>query len=42
MTDECIRTVQSTWLEVLPIKDAVAQLFYEGLVGTNPSLRSLF
>ena len=30
MTDECIRTVQSTWFEVLPIKDTAAQLFYEG------------
>jgi len=42
MTPECIRTVQSTWVKVLPIKDAAAQLFYERLFEIDPSLRPLF
>jgi hemoglobin-like flavoprotein len=42
MTPGHIRTVQSTWIRVLPIKDAAAKLFYERLFETDPSLRALF
>ena len=42
MTPECIRTVQSTWVKLLPIKDSAAQLFYKRLFETDPSLRALF
>ena len=42
MTPECIRIVQSTWVRLLPIKDLAAQLFYERLFETDPSLRALF
>jgi len=42
MTPEDIRIVQSTWVKVLPIKDNAAQLFYERLFETDPSLRALF
>src|SRR5215510_5823041 len=42
MTPERIRTVQSTWVKLLPIKASAAQLFYEKLFETDPSLRALF
>lgn len=42
MTPEHIRTVQSTCVEVLPIKDTAAQVFCERLFETDPSLRGLF
>ena len=42
MTPEHIRIVQSTWVKVLPIKNTAAQLFYERLFETDPSLRALF
>jgi hemoglobin-like flavoprotein len=42
MTPEHIRIVQSTWVKVLPIKDTAAQLFYERLFETDPSIRALF
>lgn len=42
MTPERIRTVQSTWVKMLPIKASAAQLFYEKLFETDPSLRALF
>jgi len=42
MTPGHIRTVQSTWVKLLPIKDSAAQLFYERLFETDPSLRALF
>jgi hemoglobin-like flavoprotein len=42
MTPEHIRIVQSTWVKVLPIKHTAAQLFYERLFETDPSLRALF
>jgi hemoglobin-like flavoprotein len=42
MTPEHIRTVQSSWVKVLPIKDTAAQLFCERLVKTDPSLSFLF
>jgi hemoglobin-like flavoprotein len=41
MTPEHIDTVQSTWLKVLPIRDAAAQLFCERLLQMDPSLRGL-
>jgi hemoglobin-like flavoprotein len=42
VTPEHIRTVQSTWRKVLPIKDSAAQLFYKRLFEMDPSLRGLF
>ena len=42
MTPEHIRIVQFTWVKVLPIQDTAAQLFYERLFETDPSLRALF
>jgi len=42
MTPERIRAVQSTWVKLLPIKNSAAQLFYERLFETDPSLRALF
>jgi hemoglobin-like flavoprotein len=42
MTRGQIRIVQSTWIKVLPVGDAAAQLFYERLFETDPSLRPLF
>src|SRR5215467_6282708 len=42
MTPECIRIVQSTWVKLLPIKHSAAQLFYQRLFETDPSLRILF
>ncbi len=42
MTPQQVRTVQSTWVKVLPIKDTAAQLFYERLFEIDPSLRVLF
>ncbi|HJU82684.1 MAG TPA: globin family protein [Holophagaceae bacterium] len=34
--------VQSTWTQVMPIRDAAASLFYEALFERDPSLRHLF
>jgi len=42
MTPGSIRTVQSTWVKLLPVKDLAAQLFYEKLFEADPSLRLLF
>lgn len=42
MTPEQIRIVQSTWLKVLPIQEAAAQLFYNRLFEVDPALRNLF
>ena len=42
MTPEQVRIVQRTWLKVLPIKDATAQLFYDKLFEIDPSLKHLF
>jgi len=42
MTPEHIRAVQSTWVKVLPVKDAASRLFYERLFEIDPSLRGLF
>ncbi len=42
MTPEKIALVRSSWQQVLPIKDAAAQLFYGQLFELDPSLRSMF
>ncbi|MHB1075342.1 globin family protein [Thiobacillus sp.] len=42
MTPEKIALVRGSWQQVLPIKDAAAQLFYGQLFELDPSLRSLF
>jgi hemoglobin-like flavoprotein len=42
MTPEQIRIVQSTWLQVLPVKEAAAQCFYDRVFELDPSLRKLF
>ena len=42
MTPQQIRIVQSTWLKVLPVKEAAAQCFYDRLFELDPSLRKLF
>lgn len=42
MTSRQIRAVQSTWLSVLPKREAAAQLFYGRLFEQDPSLRSMF
>jgi hemoglobin-like flavoprotein len=42
MAPEHVRLVQSTWVKVLPIKDAAAQFFYERLFEIDPSLRVMF
>ena len=39
---EQVAIVQSTWLKVLPISDAAAQLFYGRLFEMNPSLKRMF
>lgn len=39
---EQIRLVQSTWLKVMPIRNAAAQLFYARLFAMDPSLKALF
>ena len=42
MTPKQLDLVRDTWRQVLPIKEEVANLFYQGLFELNPSLRSLF
>jgi len=42
MTPEQITLVQSSWQQVLPIKDTAATLFYSRLFELDPSLRGLF
>jgi hemoglobin-like flavoprotein len=42
MAPEHVRTVQSTWRKVLPIREIAAQLFYRRLFELDPSLRCLF
>src|SRR5262245_58730076 len=42
MTPESIRTVQSTWVKLLLVKDSAAQLFYERLFEAAPCVRLLF
>jgi hemoglobin-like flavoprotein len=42
VTHEQIRIVQSTWVKMLLIKDAAAQLFYARLFEVDPCLGNLF
>ena len=42
MTPKQIQLVQSTWLNVLPIKESAAQLFYNRLFELDVSLKALF
>lgn len=42
MTPEHIRIVQSTWIDVLPIRSVAAQRFYGRLFEVDPALRKLF
>src|SRR5262245_43469741 len=42
MRPDHIRSVQATWLRVLPVKDATARLFYERLFEMDPSLKRMF
>lgn len=42
MTPEQISLVKRSWQQVIPIKDAAAELFYGRLFELNPALRPLF
>jgi len=42
MNAEEIALVRGSWLEVLPIKDAAARMFYGQLFELDPSLRAMF
>ena len=42
MTNEEILLVQFSWKKVLPLKDALAELFYLKLFELDPGLRALF
>ena len=42
MNPEEIALVQSTWQQVIPIKETAAELFYGKLFQLDPSLRALF
>ena len=42
MTPEEIKRVQSTWAQVVPIREQVAELFYGRLFALDPSLEPLF
>lgn len=42
MTPEQIALVQSTWAQVLPIKDTAAELFYGKLFELDPEVKPLF
>ena len=42
MTPDQMKLVQRSWKQVEPIADAAAQLFYDRLFTTDPSLRMLF
>ena len=42
MTGEQIRLVRVTWLEVAPIADTAARLFYGRLFESDPEIRRLF
>lgn len=42
MTPEEIKLVQSTWAQVVPIKEQAAELFYGKLFEMDPSLKPLF
>jgi nitric oxide dioxygenase len=42
MTPEQIRLVRSSFAEIAPVADTVAEMFYEQLFELDPSLRALF
>lgn len=42
MSPEQIELVQSSWKQVIPIRDTAAELFYGRLFELNPKLQSLF
>jgi hemoglobin-like flavoprotein len=42
MTRDDILLVQSSWEQVLPAKNVVAELFYQRLFELDPALRSMF
>ena len=42
MTPEEIKLVQSTWAQVVPIREQAAELFYGRLFELDPSLKPLF
>jgi hemoglobin-like flavoprotein len=42
MTPEQVSLVQSSWQQVVPIKDQAAQLFYQKLFELDPKLKTLF
>lgn len=42
MTPEQIKLVKTTWLQVAPIKDKAAELFYGKLFEIDPALKPLF
>jgi hemoglobin-like flavoprotein len=42
MTSDDIQRVQQSWQRVLPVKDAMAELFYQRLFGMDPTIRELF
>jgi hemoglobin-like flavoprotein len=42
MTPEKIALVQSTWAQVMPIKDQAAELFYGKLFEMDPAVKPLF
>jgi hemoglobin-like flavoprotein len=42
MTGEQIRLVRVTWLEVAPIADTAARLFYGRLFESDPEIQRLF
>jgi hemoglobin-like flavoprotein len=42
MTPEQIELVQSSWKQVIPIRDTAAELFYGRLFELNPKLQSFF
>ena len=42
MTPEQVSLVQSSWQQVVPIKDQAAELFYQKLFELDPKLKTLF
>ncbi|MCW8962923.1 MAG: globin domain-containing protein [Gammaproteobacteria bacterium] len=42
MTNEEIEQVKTSWVQVMPISDRLAGLFYSKLFELDPSLRSMF
>lgn len=42
MTPEQIQSIQSTWLQVVPIADKAAELFYGKLFELDPAVKPMF